>query len=824
MKTPKLFSFIISIFFVISLISCLEAPIDEGDEVYDNPFDRDSPYYSLDDLTATFSPADGSTDASPVADVVITFNIPVKQDGWIVDIDGTEYTTGSFDASGAILTITPAALFTRDATVSITLSGFISDDAYEVELEDQCTSCTFTIAAAPTASFSPEDGSIDIPPVTNVVITFNEPMNTDNSWSVTADGIVYDKDSSGISWNINEDELTVSPDSAFIRGDNISVILSGFTAQLDNAPLSGSTSFGFAINDSLLPTVAFSPANEAIDVSLDANIILTFSEAMNTDNSWSVTVDGTVYDKNSSDISWNGNELTINPDYSLPRDRDITVNLSGFTASYDNYPLSGNTTATFSTITFPTVTLSPANGSFINTGTQIVITFSESMNTGTLILSGDMASESDGGIWSTDTYTNDTLTVSPTITWTEGINRFLILDCEDNYGNLIPQLNLIYTVDANPPNASFTVTPDWGWPISGYNTFEFDASTSSDDLTPSSELQVRWDWENDGVWDTPYSTTKTNSNTYTVTGTKTINIEVKDNAGLTSTTTKQITLYEYLKWGDYGSGDGQFIQPDYVAVDSSGNVYVTDQGSDRVQKFDSSGNFILKWGVGGTGDGQFQNPHGVAVDSSGNVYVVDSTNCRIQKFDSFGNFNLKWGSYGTGDGQFKYPWGVAVDLSGNVYVTEDNNARVQKFNSSGNFILKWGSYGTGDGQFIGPYYVAVDSSGNVYITDVSNDRVQKFDSSGNFILKWGSYGTGDGQFYYPSGVAVNSSGNVYIVDSYNNRIQKFDSSGNFILKWGVSGTGDGQFLSPDGAAVDLSGNVYIVDWDNYRIHKFGMSP
>ena len=69
-------------------------------------------------------------------------------------------------------------------------------------------------------------------------------------------------------------------------------------------------------------------------------------------------------------------------------------------------------------------------------------------------------------------------------------------------------------------------------------------------------------------------------------------------------------------------------------MDSSGNVYVSDSENDRMQKFDSSGNFLLKWGSQGTGDGQFQSPKGVAVDSSGNVYVADTNNSRIQKFSS----------------------------------------------------------------------------------------------------------------------------------------------------------------------------------------------
>ena len=153
---------------------------------------------------------------------------------------------------------------------------------------------------------------------------------------------------------------------------------------------------------------------------------------------------------------------------------------------------------------------------------------------------------------------------------------------------------------------------------------------------------------------------------------------------------------------------------------------------------------ITQWGSPGSGDGQFNIADSVAVDSSGNVFVTDINNNNVQKFTSDGKFITKWG-----DGQFSYPSGIAVDSSGNVYVADNQNNRVQKFTSDGAYITRWGSVGSGDGQFTNPQGVAVDSSGNVFVTDVGNNRVQKFTSDGKFITKWGA-----GQFSYPGGVAV----------------------------------------------------------------------
>ena len=104
--------------------------------------------------------------------------------------------------------------------------------------------------------------------------------------------------------------------------------------------------------------------------------------------------------------------------------------------------------------------------------------------------------------------------------------------------------------------------------------------------------------------------------------------------------------------------------------------------SNRVQKFDSNGDFITKWGTPGTGDGQFASPAGITVDSSDNLYVTDTGNDSIQKFDSNGNFITKWGSSGSNDGQFLDPLGIAVDSTGNVYVVDSGHSRIQVFTPS----------------------------------------------------------------------------------------------------------------------------------------------
>lgn len=149
-----------------------------------------------------------------------------------------------------------------------------------------------------------------------------------------------------------------------------------------------------------------------------------------------------------------------------------------------------------------------------------------------------------------------------------------------------------------------------------------------------------------------------------------------------------------MQWGGFGNNDGQFYFPRGIAVDpSDGAIYVVDMGNHRIQKFDTSTNvlpqLLTKWGgaveAGHASSpqaqeaGQLRSPWGIAVDSYGDVYVSDTGNQRLQKFDREGNFITQWGGFGNGDGQFNFPFGLAVDARGSVFVVDSANTRVQQF-------------------------------------------------------------------------------------------------------------------------------------------------
>ena len=128
-----------------------------------------------------------------------------------------------------------------------------------------------------------------------------------------------------------------------------------------------------------------------------------------------------------------------------------------------------------------------------------------------------------------------------------------------------------------------------------------------------------------------------------------------------------------LEWGESGfSKPGSFLSPQHLAFDSENNVYVTDLGNSRIQKFDSNGNFLIEWGSNGNTSGKFGYPMGIAV-SNEFVFVTDNKNHNIQKFDLDGKFISKWGGFGTDNGFFKSPRGITVSDDKFIYVVDSGN-------------------------------------------------------------------------------------------------------------------------------------------------------
>jgi hypothetical protein len=251
-------------------------------------------------------------------------------------------------------------------------------------------------------------------------------------------------------------------------------------------------------------------------------------------------------------------------------------------------------------------------------------------------------------------------------------------------------------------------------------------------------------------------------------------------------------------FGTAGSGSGEFSVPTSVAVDQlSGDVYVTDAANYRVQKFDSTGHFILMFGDHVDQTKVVEREAQEANNEPVTITEAEENVCAASSGDT-----CQAGIEG-GPGAFSFPLGVAVDNSmglsaGDVYVADNNRNSIEKFSSEGAYLNE--ITGTGPAGSITPFGevkgVATDPAGHVWVRD--SESVDEFngDSANAFIAQ---FSTGS-QVGFP-GIAVDASENVYVRLKQN--VEKFSSTGSDL------GTVDGCNCAT-GMAVDPSTNELFV--------------
>jgi sugar lactone lactonase YvrE len=246
-------------------------------------------------------------------------------------------------------------------------------------------------------------------------------------------------------------------------------------------------------------------------------------------------------------------------------------------------------------------------------------------------------------------------------------------------------------------------------------------------------------------------------------------------------------------------------------------------------------------------------PGGLALDASGNVFVSDTGNNRIRRIDAITGIIttvVGTGAIGfSGDGglataaEIDFPRGLAIDASGNILLSDSSNHRIRRVDALTGIITTIVGTGVaganGDGgaataaEINAPFDITLDASGNLFIADHNNDRVRRVDAVTGIITKVAGADTfgfgGDGGLAtsalldYPTGVAVDDSGNLFIADSSNLRIRRVDAVTGIITTFVGTGLFDFQYATngdgglateasigyPDGLALDSSGNLLI---------------
>lgn len=236
---------------------------------------------------------------------------------------------------------------------------------------------------------------------------------------------------------------------------------------------------------------------------------------------------------------------------------------------------------------------------------------------------------------------------------------------------------------------------------------------------------------------------------------------------------------------------------------------------------------------------RFDGPAGMAVDSSGNIYVTEPELGSVRKISPGGVVTTLPGLQYPGEEDYFFkPVGVALDGAGNVYVAGENtnfagSYMIRKITPSG-VVSAFANRTGGNAAGFGPIpSMATDHSGNLYVADPSNSTIHKITPGG--VVKTlaglhGSYGSADGtggaaRFRFPNGVGVAGDGSIYVADSGNLTIRKITSGGTvstFAGKAQASGNTNGagssaRFNSPQRVAADAGGNVYVTDWDQFSL-------
>jgi DNA-binding beta-propeller fold protein YncE len=289
-----------------------------------------------------------------------------------------------------------------------------------------------------------------------------------------------------------------------------------------------------------------------------------------------------------------------------------------------------------------------------------------------------------------------------------------------------------------------------------------------------------------------------------------------------------------------------------VATNSKGDIFVYTRtghptvtigtmrpfahGGSRLFQFDRTGRFVREVGKDTYA---FMVAAQVRVDPADNLWVVDEMSNTVTKFDPQGRVAMLLGrkaesefvparavTGGDGAGQptdlFNRPTDVAWDAAGDIFVADGaGNARIAKFDKDGRFVKSWGKRGTAPGEFANVLSIAVDAQGNVYAGDGGNKRIQVFDNDGTFKTAFSNVGNAQAMCMTKgtNPILYVSNSNPWNDIDIAGEIYKMRLDGTIIGRFGRAGKPLKEFGTVNSIDCRIENTLYVGELGNLRVQK-----
>jgi sugar lactone lactonase YvrE len=254
------------------------------------------------------------------------------------------------------------------------------------------------------------------------------------------------------------------------------------------------------------------------------------------------------------------------------------------------------------------------------------------------------------------------------------------------------------------------------------------------------------------------------------------------------------------------------LRPQAIAANSFGRVFVADTGNDRVQVFDSEGEYVGQVGGFGWSASQFNRPTGITAEGNLDVWVADNQNRRLVRLTQ----DLVWVRTLESDAEgspLGYPSDVTFNVDGWLWFTDPDGDRLSRLPQDGS--VEGNSALQSVGVLVNPSGVSCGTDGLIIVADTGNNRIVAYDRFGSLLRTWG-----EGVLNHPHGVAVTERGDIVIADTQNDRLVFLNRLFQIVGTYGAAGTTEGSFSRPHDVSCDRAGRVFVADTGNDRIQIF----